>query len=72
MDRQQEAQLFEKLGEIKGKLDAIEQSNVAQWGKMESIDERLRKQEVKTGGIAAFVAAGVTLGIEYIKKGMGS
>lgn len=71
MDRQQEVQLFQQLGEIKGKLDAIEESTRHQRGKIEMIDSRLRKQEIKTGSISAVVATAVTIGIEAIKKGMG-
>jgi hypothetical protein len=66
MDDATKQALFKTLGSMEAKLESIEQNNVAQWQKMEKLDNRVRNQEIKSGGISALVA----IGISFITKSM--
>lgn len=72
MDDQTKKELFIQLGEMNAKLDGLKEDNTNQWNKMESMDSRLRKQEVRAAGIAASVSAFFAMGIDAIKKGLGA
>lgn len=67
MDQATQQKIFEDLGFIKSKLESIEKTNTEQNKATQSLDKRLRNQEIKSGGIAAIVAFGISL----IGKGMG-
>lgn len=68
MDDITKQELFRELGTIKAKLDSNDSNNKAQWEKLDKIDDRLRKQEIKAGGIAATVSGIVAVGMHYVTK----
>lgn len=62
------------LGRIEGKLDGLtdlpdrlEKLDAKLNTRIDSIDERLRKVEMKSAGTAAVTAGFVAIGIEFIK-----
>jgi len=70
MDEQTKKDLFEDLGAIKAQLASIQKESQGQTKRIDKIDDRLRKQEMKTYGIPAGIALIVSTSIDAIKKGI--
>lgn len=68
MDKQVEAQILQTLGEIKGQVTSISKNQESFDNKLDKFDERLRKQENRTIGIASVATIGMTLMIESVKS----
>ena len=55
------------IGNIEGKLDAIEKSQMAQWDKLEGIERTLTNHRLKVVGLTALVSTALTSVYHFFK-----
>ena len=55
------------IGNIEGKLDAIEKSQTAQWDKLEQIERTFTNHRLKVAGMASLISGAVAAMYHFFK-----
>jgi len=68
MKEETEDKVLLMLGEMKGQMSEISNNQDNFTKKLDGLDSRLRKQEVRAAGISVIISTGISLAVATAKK----